>query len=269
MVLLDTGLDPTHPELAGRVLAGGLDLVDGDLEPWETRDGLDQDGDGDVDEAAGHGTFVASIVALGAPSAALLPYRVLDDDGGGTAFDLAVSLADAIERRVDVVNLSLVYHRRSTAVDLLLERAAAAGVVVVASAGNDAATVLPFPASDRHVVAVTALAGAGAALTDFANRAPKAWLAAPGEEILGAVDGGGYGRWSGTSMASPFVTAVTALMLDADEHLDPTLLAEALRQGGAALTDGLWQGVSLDAAGAITLVGRQLQSDPRTVVAAQ
>ncbi len=86
VALIDGGLDPDHATLRGRLLSGGIDLVDGDDSPWETRDGIDSDGDGEIDEAAGHGTFVASVVAVVAPGAALLPIRVLDDDGGGIGF---------------------------------------------------------------------------------------------------------------------------------------------------------------------------------------
>ena len=124
VAIMDNGVDYCHPLLKGHILAGGMDLIDGDLLPWETSDGIDQDGDGEIDEAAGHGTFVASVVALAAPGARILPYRVLNDDGGGTAFNLALALADAVERGVDVINLSLAYRERSAVVDLLLEEAA-------------------------------------------------------------------------------------------------------------------------------------------------
>ena len=72
VALIDTGVDPLHPVLRRRLIPGGLDLVDGDLRPWEQRDGIDDDGDGDIDEATGHGTFVASIIAIAAPGASIL-----------------------------------------------------------------------------------------------------------------------------------------------------------------------------------------------------
>jgi uncharacterized protein YdeI (BOF family) len=251
VAILDTGVQPDHPFLRGRILDNGLDLVDGDTTPWEDRNGLDDDGDGDIDEAAGHGTLVASIVLLGAPQAWLLPYRVLDDDGGGTAYALAVALADAIDRGVDVINLSLIYHTKSSAVDLMLERAAEAGILVVCAAGNDSGTVLPFPASDSHVVPVTASTVDGVGLTDFANRSNRVVLAAPGDEIYGALDRGEQGTSSGTSTAAPWVVATIALLLDADPTLDASLVVDALLQGGTAITDGSWQGIELDAWAAV------------------
>jgi hypothetical protein len=246
VAVIDTGVDRCHPLLAGHLLGGGLDLVDGDISPWESRGGLDEDGDGEVDEAVGHGTFVASLVALAAPGAKILPYRVLDDDGGGTAFNLALALADAIARGVDVINLSLAYRERSVVVDLLLEEAERQGIVVVAAAGNDGAETLPFPAVDSHVLAVTALRPDGASLADFANRGDKAVVAAVGEDVYGGLFGGEYGTSSGTSLATPFAAAGAALV----KGLDPGVSAEIVRllliQSGVPVADGPWSGRSLD-----------------------
>lgn len=254
VAVIDTGVDPLHPALRRRLLPGGLDLIDGDLTPWEERDHVDGDGDGDVDEAAGHGTFVASLIGVAAPGAMILPYRVLDDEGGGTAYDLAVALADAIERRVDVINLSLVYQERSSAVDLLLERATRLGIVVVTSAGNDAAADIPFPASDSNTLAVAALALDGLGLASFTNRSELVTIAAPGEDIFGALDEQAFGTWSGTSMAAPFVSGAAALMIDADPGLDPQLVRNGLEQSGVVLQDMGWTGMVLDALAAVTLV---------------
>ncbi len=246
VAIMDNGVDYCHPLLQGHLLAGGMDLIDGDLLPWETADGIDQDGDGETDEAAGHGTFVASVVALAAPGARILPYRVLDDDGGGTAFNLALALADAIERGVDVINLSLAYRERSVVVDLLLEEAARRKIVVVAAAGNDASATLPFPAIDSHVLAVTALRADGGGLADFANRGTTVVLAAIGEDVYGALFGGEYGTSSGTSMAAPFAAAGAALVKSLDPGVPPDIVRQLLLQSGVVIADGEWSGSSLD-----------------------
>jgi len=270
VAVIDTGVDPTHPALQGRISALGHDLVDGDDQPWETRDGIDEDGDGEIDEAAGHGTFVASVIAAVAPGTVILPLRALDDDGGGTAFAVAEALAYAIDARVDVVNLSLTYHRRSEAVDLLLERAAAAGIVVVAAAGNDGAATVEFPASDSNVVGVTATVVDETALATFANRSPLVQVAAPGEGVLGALDRGLYATWGGTSIAAPFVAGTAALLKSVDRTLTPDLVRGALLQGSRPLVDGMWSGVALDAAGTVGLIAPPaptLRTGPITRVA--
>ncbi|NOZ95611.1 MAG: S8 family serine peptidase [Acidobacteria bacterium] len=255
VAIMDTGVEPCHPLIADRLLPGGMDVVDGDLEPWATRDGIDEDGDGLIDEAADHGTFVASIIALAAPGAKILPYRVLDDDGGGTAYGLALALADAIDRGVDVINISLTYHTRSTVVDLLLEKAAQRGIVVVAAAGNDPTTTLPFPAVDSHVLAVTALAADGSSLAPFTSISTQPPIvAAPGENIYGALDRGRYGISSGTSMAAPFAAAAAALIKSIDPSISPSLVDQAIIQGGLPLASSTWQGSTLDLVNSLSLV---------------
>lgn len=257
VAVLDTGVDPDHPVLSGHVIPGGLDLVDDDDEPWEERNLEDDDGDGDVDEAAGHGTFVASLVALVAPEVSILPFRVLDDDGGGTTFGLAVAVAAAIQADVDILNMSLTYGQRSVAIDLLLEMAAEQGIVVVVATGNDGLAWVPFPASDSHALAVTGTDGSGGQLASFANRSDLVVMAAPAEQIHGALDGQRWGSWSGTSLAAPFVSGSVALMLSADPELDPVLVMDALEQGGVPLSDGGWEGRLLDVEATLDLIHRE------------
>jgi len=254
VAVLDSGVDPCHPLLRGHLAAGGLDLVDGDLEPWERRDGIDQDGDGDLDEAAGHGTFVSSIVALVAPRARILPYRVLDDDGGGTAYHVALALVDAIDRGVDVINLSLTYRRRSTVVDLLLEEAAARGIVVVAAAGNDSSGTLPFPAADSHVLAVGALNTDATALAPFSNRGAGDLVAAPGEDVYGALDGGAYGTSSGTSMAAPFAAGGAAMIKSLDPEISAALARALLATSGFQLVNDPAPTMGLDIGQALATI---------------
>ena len=71
--MLDTGVDRSHPGLAGRISAGGYDFVSSGDAPDEVRNGIDDNGNGVIDEAFGHGTYVAGIVALVAPGAMILP----------------------------------------------------------------------------------------------------------------------------------------------------------------------------------------------------
>src|SRR5207248_7691126 len=74
VAVLDTGVDPAHPALAGR-LGPGWDYVDDDAQPQDVATGADGNGNGITDEAYGHGTFVSGVLALVAPQARILPYR--------------------------------------------------------------------------------------------------------------------------------------------------------------------------------------------------
>ncbi len=75
VAVLDTGLQVEHPALAGRMATGGLDLVDADSTPSDVPNGIDEDEDGLVDEASGHGTHVAGLVLAVAPDSRVLLVR--------------------------------------------------------------------------------------------------------------------------------------------------------------------------------------------------
>ncbi|MHC4932805.1 MAG: S8 family serine peptidase, partial [Planctomycetota bacterium] len=84
VAVVDTGIDFTHPFLAASLEPGGYDFIDGDGDPTDVRNFVDDDGDGLLDEQFGHGTFVASLVLSVAPDARILPVRALNDEGFGT-----------------------------------------------------------------------------------------------------------------------------------------------------------------------------------------
>ncbi len=212
IAVLDTGIDPLHPMLKGR-LAPGWDFVDNDFDPTERPTGADTDNDGLIDEALGHGSHVAGIVAIVSPDAGVLPLRVLDSNGRGDAVGIAHAVDFAVARGARVINLSLGMLVEDELVDHALARAEAAGVVVCASAGNWGAE-LPeeFPATSRHAMAIAASGQAAlpAAFTSFGDFVA---LSAPGEGIRSAYWNGNTAVWSGTSMSSPFVAGGAALLL--------------------------------------------------------
>lgn len=211
IAVLDSGVEFGHPALAGRLTTSGYDFVDDDPDPSDSRNGLDDDQDGQVDEMAGHGTFVAGLASRVAPQARIMPLRVLDSDGQGRAFVLAEALDYAVQHGADVVNLSLGTPAYSLALERALERANAQGVVVVAAAGNNAADLELYPAAGYKVISVTALDLDGRK-AGFANYGSLVDLAAPGVDLLGPVNGG-YALWSGTSMAAPLVAGEAALLM--------------------------------------------------------
>jgi thermitase len=219
VAVLDTGVDAAHPSLTGRVLSRGYNALAGSSVTSDAGDGLDDDGDGLTDEMTGHGTHVAGIVLQVAPAATILPVRVLDSDGVGDAFFLAEGIYYAIEAGARVINLSL-----SSTVDARVVREAVvaatdAGVTVVAAAGNGGRDrPVELPAGHTGVLGVAAT-DAGDRKSDFSNYGPHVGLAAPGTGIASTLPGGGFGHWSGTSMATPFVAGAVALLLGQDDGL--------------------------------------------------
>jgi len=213
VAVIDTGIDPTHPELRGR-LAPGVDLVDGDLDPVDEADGRDTDGDGLVDEAHGHGTFVAGLVLSVAPDVRILPIRVLDADGTGSAVDVARALVIARDRGARVVNLSLGMRIDVEAVTDLVDELAERGIVFVASAGNRATDEPQHPAADRGVVGVAAT-DPGDRKADFSNFGTWVSVSAPGVGLVSFLPDGELGRWSGTSFATALTSGEAAVLVSA------------------------------------------------------
>lgn len=241
VAVVDTGVNASHPLLLGRTAPGGFDFVTHTPDTTDRADGADSDADGVPDELVGHGTFVASIIATVAPDARILPIRVLDGDGGGWLWTLARGVFHAIDRGVEVINISIVSTYNSEAVALAVEEAVSHGIVVVASAGNCADETRLYPAARSDAIAV-------GATNHLDQRAPFSsfgdWidLSAPGvttlsggtappeRAILGAHGIEALAMASGTSFSAPWVAATAALVRAQHPEWPPTLAtAESVR----------------------------------------
>lgn len=223
IAIADTGLDASHPLLASTAVLPGIDLLAGGTVEGDPAPGLDGDADGLVDEMAGHGTFIASLVHLVAPEAALMPIRTLDSEGRTDNFTTGLAIAAAIDAGVDILNMSLGSTYRSDLVEALVEEAHDAGIVVVASIGNLAREEPEeYPAADGKAFAIAATDRFDV-VAPFTNFGEFAFLSAPGtvrigksgvdvaESVLGAVPDG-VGAWQGTSFATAFASGVAALV---------------------------------------------------------
>ncbi|NNF07572.1 MAG: S8 family serine peptidase, partial [Candidatus Eisenbacteria bacterium] len=195
IAVLDTGVDPTHPHLKDRVdLLGPGEL----LTSVDIADGIDNDQNGEADDAYGHGTHVSGTILSLAPDVTIIPIRVLNEEGWGTEFDLATGLEIALEQDVDLVNLSLVLTDVSPIIAALLDELAAEGIKVIGAGGNEPG-LIRFPASHHSVLGIAAV-DAGIFLAPFSGSI-GAKFAAPGVDILNAYPGGALAYGTGTSMS--------------------------------------------------------------------
>jgi subtilisin family serine protease len=246
VAVIDTGVDPFHPLLRYRIAPGGRDFVDNDDEPWETSDGIDQDNDNDVDEAAGHGTFVAGLVLLVAPDAMIVPYRAFNDEGVSNEFAVCSAMLAAMDRGVDVINMSFIQKSRPRILDQIIDEASRRGIVLVSGAGNGEpdseyaslrpTSRLPFPADDPRVLAVAA-ADNQDLLADFSNYGSMVAVAAPGVDLYSGGFAGQLGTCSGTSMAAPLVSGAAALLRSLNPYLGPKEIEAALLQSAVPIGD--------------------------------
>ena len=226
VAILDTGIDATHPALGAAVQGSGYNFVLNNTDTRDLGDNADNDGDGMTDEGVGHGTFVAGIVHLVAPEAQILPVVVLDSEGRSGLFRIAKGLFFAIDRGVEVINMSLGSTYDSTAVEDALGEAALHGITVVGSAGNCNTDQRQFPAAKRKVLGVVAVDDTDHKAS-FSSYGTKMFISAPGDSVpdgndptgwdttrsmFGPVPGGSYAAWEGTSLAAPLVAGAAALI---------------------------------------------------------
>jgi subtilisin family serine protease len=238
VAVIDTGITSSLPTFEG-LIEPGIDFVDGDNVPSDDRDGIDNNSNGMIDEAAGHGTHVAGIVHLIAPDAHILPVRALDSDGNSDTFTVVQAMLWAADHGADVVNVSAGQPDSSTlmreAAELLWRR----GIIVVGAAGNSASSRAAYPAASKCAISVTATNQLGG-LADYASYGSSVDVAAPGEGIVSVFpfSDTGLASWSGTSMASPMVAGEIALLRSLRPDLRAGAIARLVVFNGAPLVKG-------------------------------
>ena len=242
VAVLDTGAQLDHPALVDNFEdAGRYDFVEGDKNPSDRPVGKDTDCDGVKDEMVGHGTHVAGIVDITAPEAKIMPLRVLDTEGYGNVFTIAKAVYFAQHNGADVINLSLGSPSRSRLLQEVIQDATANGVLVAAAAGNSNSLVAEYPAAGNGVVASADGLVAVTSVnmydqkSDFANYGKWVDIAAPGESIRSAFPVSKYAYWSGTSMATPFVSGQVALIHAVYDKLDPSGVEKRIRCSARSL----------------------------------
>jgi thermitase len=243
VAVVDTGVQLDHPELEENFeRVPRYDFVANDGNPTDRPVGLDSDGDGIKDEMVGHGTHVAGIVDLVAPGARIMPLRVLDSEGYGNSFTIAKAVSYAKSNGADVINLSLGSSHRSAALQGAIGDAVKGGVLVAAAAGNSDSSVPHYPAAGNGVassaeglVAVTAV-DMFQKKSEYANYGSWVDIAAPGDAIRSAFPVSMYANWSGTSMATPFVSGQAALIQARYDSLAPSGVEKKVRSSAQSIT---------------------------------
>jgi len=228
VAIIDTGIDRNHPALAGHMWRN----------TQEQPDGIDNDGDGLIDDidgwnfvagnndtnekpgdpittVAGHGTFIAGLVSMLAPECKLMPVRAFPEDGVSDAFTVASAIKFAADHGADVINLSLGSSVQSELLENAVIDARSRGITLVAAVGNDNTESDPqFPSSMVEVMAVAAIQLSGQKAS-FSNFGKHVDVSAPGVQLISTFPGsrdGEYARWSGTSFAAPLAAAEAALV---------------------------------------------------------
>ena len=204
IAILDTGVDLDHPDLADKIVAN-----------------VNFSTSATADDLYGHGTHVAGIAAASTNngigvaglgySANIMNVKVLADNGAGTHSAIAAGIIWATDNGAQIINMSLGGGASSQTLEDAVNYAWSRGVVVVAAAGNNGNSYMMYPAAYANCLAVAAT-DRNDARASWSNYGDWVDVAAPGAGIYSTTKGNSYGYMAGTSMASPHVAGLAALV---------------------------------------------------------
>jgi subtilisin family serine protease len=252
VAVLDSGVDYTHPDLAGNMWHRPADLemyFDEDLGVVDDSEGFSAvESERDPMDENGHGTHCAGIVGAEGDNnlgivgvnwhVEIMPLKFMGRGGFGSTKDAIEAINYVIARKKEGVNVRVISASwgspsRSRALEDVIRKAGEADILFVAAAGNDGANADKrphYPSGYKlpNVLSVAALDRRDE-LASFSNYGEKGvHVAAPGKEILSTWLNGEYEEHSGTSMATPFVAGVAGLVLSVEPNLSVKELRERL-----------------------------------------
>lgn len=227
VAIIDDGIDVYHEDLDNNIIRP-YDIVQGSSK---------------IIPAGEHGTHIAGIIAgemdnyVGgsgiAPNTKIMPINVFEGDGAYTS-DIIKAIYHAVDNDADIINMSLGSYYYSQLYQNAIDYAHDAGLVIVAAAGNEATDDPSYPAAYNHVVSVASTTPWDSP-SYFSNYGSTIDVSAPGSNIYSTLPYDSYGEMSGTSMASPVVAGIAALI----KANQPSLTGDQIVQRLIDTTDDL------------------------------
>ena len=261
VAVIDTGVDVDHPTLKP-FLVQGVDFTGGtgngdekngvtqattavlDGTNWvngSTAAGLDQATTAVLDDpkqaAFGHGTMVAGVVHLVAPSAKIMPVKAFKSDGTAFTSDILRAIYYSVNKGAKVLNMSFSRPTPSLEMKLALDYAALRGVVTVASAGNEGTSQLRYPAAYDNVIGVAATTNddVRSSYSNYGSQLVTA--AAPGDGVITTYPWGTFAATWGTSFSTPMVSGAAALLVGIQGNASPTQVTAAVKKAKPLTSD--------------------------------
>jgi len=236
--VIDTGYDLGHEDLP--------DTIDG-VTGFTPSNGGGSFGVWDVD-GGGHGTHVAGTIgAIGSngvgvvgvnPDPSKFKFRIgkgLGDSGSGSYSGIIECIEDCVSSGADVISMSLGGSGSTNLMESACEAAYDDGVLVVAAAGNSGSTDYLYPASYPVVMSVASVAEGGGPesdtygeLSSFSTRNDQVEIAGPGSDVVSTTPNDNYDSYSGTSMATPHVSAVAAWLISLFPNCEANQIRNAM-----------------------------------------
>jgi len=226
--VIDTGADYHHPDLRYS-LARGINLLNRSLLPHDDN---------------GHGTHIAGTIAAAnstegmigvAPRSLIYPVKAFDHNGSAYVSDIVLGIDWCVRNRVDIINMSFGMKTRSKALLDVVNRAHQAGIVIVASSGNDGKRrSIDYPARYPQTISVGAT-DKNRRIASFSNRGAYVDVYAPGDKIISSWVQGKHHEMSGTSMATSHVSGAIALLLAKHPGLSPSEIKALVKRATVPL----------------------------------
>ncbi|MGG4096039.1 S8 family peptidase [Paenibacillus lautus] len=221
IAVIDTGVDFAHPDLKYS-LTRGVNLVHRNIPPYDDN---------------GHGTHISGTIAAAnstqgmigvAPRSVVYPVKAFDYNGSAFVSDIILAIDWCVRAEIDIINMSFGMQTRSRTLLDIVGKANQAGVIIVASSGNDGKRrTADYPARYPQTISVGAT-DRNRKIPSFSNRGQFVDIYAPGDKIVSAWLQGKYHEMSGTSMATSHVSGAIALLLAQKPDLKKTATLKAL-----------------------------------------
>lgn len=221
IAVIDTGVDFAHPDLKYS-LTRGVNLVHRNIPPYDDN---------------GHGTHISGTIAAAnstqgmigvAPRSVVYPVKAFDHNGSAFVTDIILAIDWCVRAEIDIINMSFGMQTRSRTLLDIVGKANQAGVIIVASSGNDGKRrTADYPARYPQTISVGAT-DRSRKIPSFSNRGQFVDIYAPGDKIVSAWLQGKYHEMSGTSMATSHVSGAIALLLAQKPDLKKTATLKAL-----------------------------------------
>lgn len=229
--ILDQETTPILDQETTPILDGGSAII----LAQETTPILDQETTPILDNPAlypayGHGTMVAGLIHLVAPTASIMPVKVFAADGTATISQVVQGLYWAVDNGANVINMSFSTTQPSQTLRAAIQYANSQGVICVAAAGNDGMDETVYPAGYDGQVIDVASTDNQEVRSLFSNFGHHVDLAAPGEAVITTYPGNHYAMVWGTSFSSPMVAGAAALLIQVNKNLNLWQAKRALSQ---------------------------------------
>jgi subtilisin family serine protease len=186
--------------------------------------------------------MTAGIVHLVAPQANIMPLKAFTADGSGSVSNIIRATYYAVQNGAKVLSMSFSFSPSSSEMATAINYANSQGLICVASAGNDGADVLVYPAALNNVMGVASTSDYDTR-SSFSNYGPDVWVAAPGEGIISTYPWGSYAAGWGTSFSAPFVSGTAALLVNVSANVNQQSAAAAIAKAQPIYSDDMGNGL--------------------------